>query len=137
MADPRAFLSYDYDHNQIPKTMFAGQCHQESPTPFTVTDWSSKTSLPQATWEAEIKKKIGQTNMLIVLVGKTMSTATGVNKEIVMAAEKDVPVFGVYVDGATSASPLPVGLPRSAVIVWTWAGVATMVNKCMKLGKNR
>ncbi|EEY41713.1 hypothetical protein VIJ_001665 [Vibrio cholerae RC27] len=40
--------------------------------------------------------------MLIVLSGKTMASATGVVKEIKMAKDQNVPVFGVYVDGANT-----------------------------------
>ncbi len=136
MADPRAFLSFDYDHNEKKKVLFAGQCSSQSPTPFTVSDWSSKSALPQAQWEAEIKKKIGWTNMLIVLVGRSMGTATGVAKEIVMAKDQDVPVFGVYVDGAGTGSTLPTGLPRNRTVSWTWTNVAAWVKQAMREGKN-
>ncbi len=136
MADPRAFLSFDFDHNQTQKTLFAGQCHSKSPTPFTVFDWSSKTSLPQAQWEALIKKKINQTNMLIVLVGRSMGTATGVVKEIAMAKAQNVPVFGVYVDGTGPSSTLPTGLQRNRTVSWTWDTVAAAVRQMMNEGKN-
>ena len=46
MADPRAFLSFDFDHNLTEKTLFAGQCRDKSPTPFVAADWSSKAALP-------------------------------------------------------------------------------------------
>lgn len=58
--------------------------------------------------------------MLIVLSGKTMASATGVAKEIAMAKEKNVPVFGVYVDGANTTSNVPSGLPRNRTIAWDW-----------------
>lgn len=136
MADPRAFLSFDFDHNQTQKTLFAGQCHSKSPTPFTVSDWSSKTSLPQRQWEALIEKKINRTNMLIVLVGKSMGTATGVAKEIAMAKAQDVPVFGVYVDGAGTSSTLPKGLQRNRTMAWSWPNIAAAVRQMMGEGKN-
>jgi CHASE2 domain-containing sensor protein len=136
MADLRAFVSFDFDHNENEKNLFAGQARTDSPTPFTVQDWSSKSSLPQATWEAEIKKKINRTNMCVVLVGTTMASATGVAKEITMAKEQDVPVFGVYVGGATSTSTLPAGLARSRTVAWKWDTVAEMVDQCMTEGKN-
>jgi hypothetical protein len=136
MADPRAFLSFDYDHNEKQKNLFAGQCKSESPTPFTVSDWSSKSALPQSLWEAEIKAKIGRTNMLIVLVGRSMATATGVVKEIAMANKQNVPVFGVYVDGGGGASTLPQGLSRNRTVTWTWPNVAARVRQAMKEGKN-
>lgn len=136
MAEPRAFVSFDFDHNEKEKNLFAGQAKSDSPTPFTVRDWSSKSRLPQATWEAEIRRKLARTNMCIVLVGRTASAA-GVAKEIAMAREQDVPVFGVYIDGATAVSRLPAGLARSRTVPWEWKRVAAMVNKCMTEGKNK
>lgn len=136
MADPRAFVSFDFDNNLTEKNLFAGQAKTDSPTPFTVHDWSSKTTLPQSQWEALIKKKMGSTNMCIVLVGKHMATATGVAKEIAMAKEKDVPVFGVYVGGAGTASTLPTGLQRNRTMAWRWKDIAAAVDQMMGEGKN-
>jgi hypothetical protein len=136
MADPRAFASFDFDNNANEKILFAGQAKSESPTPFTVEDWSSKSALPQAEWEALIKAKIAKTNMLIVLVGKYMASATGVAKEIAMAKAVNVPIFGVYVGGATESSTLPTGLQRNRTVVWKWATVAAAVDQMMTEGKN-
>lgn len=136
MALPRAFLSFDFDHDQTPKILFAGQATKDSPTPFAVADWSSKTALAQAEWERLIKAKINNSHMLIVLVGKHMSTATGVVKEIKMAKDQNVPCFGVYVNGAGATSTLPTGLSRGSVTTWTWPNVAALVDQCAKAGKN-
>jgi hypothetical protein len=65
-----------------------------------------------------------------------MATATGVAKEIAMANAQNVPIFGVYVDGATSNSKLPTGLGRNRVITWTWDGIAAAVTQVMSEGKN-
>jgi hypothetical protein len=129
-------VSFDFDHNQESKILFAGQADSKSPTPFTVEDWSSKTALPQAVWEQRIREKIARTNMLIVLVGRSMGGATGVAKEIAMAKALNVPVFGVYVDKASSASVLPAGLARNRVIQWTWPNVGAAIKQMMGEGKN-
>jgi len=134
--NPRAFLSFDFDHNAPSKLYFAGQCDEKSPTPFTVADWSSKTALPQAEWEAQIAEKISKCHLMIVLVGKSMGTATGVAKEIQFARDANVPYFGVYVDGAGSSSTLPSGLSRGSVVDWKWPDIADMIDQCMKIGKN-
>lgn len=136
MAEPRGFVSFDFDHNVTEKNLFAGQAKSDSPTPFTVEDWSSKSSLPQSEWEKIVKEKIGKTNMLIVLVGKFMASATGVAKEITMAKDKDVPIFGVYVGGANSQSNLPSGLNRARTVAWDWEMIAGRVDQCMTEGKN-
>lgn len=137
MSLPRAFLSFDFDHDLAAKNLFAGQAKTDSPTPFAVQDWSSKSPLPQAEWEKLIKEKIGKCDMLIVLVGTHMSTATGVVKEIKMAADLGVPTFGVYVNGAGTSSTLPAGLPRTAVVSWDWKKISDMIQKCIKAGKSR
>lgn len=136
MADPRAFVSFDFDHNETWRNLFCGQGKRDSPTPFVVQDWSSKQVLRQSDWKEQIKVKISKTNMLIVLVGKSMSSATGVVAEISMAKVCNVPLFGVYVDGATSGSRLPTGLARNRTVTWTWANVAMGIDQCMTEGKN-
>ncbi len=135
MADPRAFISFDFDHNENEKTLFVGQA-KNSRTPFSIEDWSSKSSLPQSQWEKIVKDKINKCNMLIVLVGKNMASATGVVKEIKLAKECNVPVFGVYVGGANTSSNLPEGLARNRTIVWEWDKIASAIDQVMKEGKN-
>jgi hypothetical protein len=137
MSDPRAFISFDFDHDETSKNLFVGQANSESPTPFTIADWSSKYALPQSTWEATVKAKINRCHLMIVLVGRYMGTATGVAKEIQFANEGDVPFFGVYVDGANSSSTLPTGLARNRTIAWTWPGIAKAIDQMMQEGKNR
>lgn len=136
MADPRAFISFDFDNNSTEKTLFAGQA-KNSRTPFDIQDWSSKSSLPQAEWEALIKDKINKCNMLIVLTGKKMATATGVVKEIKMAKNQNVPIFGVYVGGADTSSTLPDGLQRNRTIDWNWEEIASAIDQVMGEGKNK
>ena len=53
-------------------------------------------------------------------------------KEVRMAKDNDVPIFGVYVGGANTSSNLPDGLPRSRTIDWDWKKIASamyMLNK--------
>ena len=42
MANPRAFISFDFDHNESEKNLFIGQS-KNSNTPFSIEDWSSIT----------------------------------------------------------------------------------------------
>ena len=136
MADPRAFISFDFDHDKTEKTLFIGQS-KNSNTPFSIEDWSSKTDLPQDEWEKIIKEKINKCNMLIVLSGKTMASATGVVKEIKMAEDQDVPIFGVYVDSANNKSNLPTGLARNRTISWNWEEIAKAIDQMMTERKNK
>jgi hypothetical protein len=134
MADPRAFISFDFDHNESGKILFVGQ-GKNSKTPFSIQDWSAKSSLAQSTWEAIVKEKINKCNM--VLSGKTMASATGVDKEIAMAKDQNVPVFGVYVDGAGTSNNLPTGLQRNRTLAWNWDKIADAIDQMMTEGKNK
>jgi len=136
MADPRAFISFDFDHNEAEKNLFVGQS-KNSKTPFSIQDWSAKSSMPQSQWEAIVKAKINKSNMLIVLVGKTMASAAGVAKEIKMAKDQSAPVFGVYVGGADTSSNLPDGLARNRTIAWDWGKIASAIEQMMGEGKNK
>ncbi len=136
MIDSRSFISFDFDNNSTHKTLFVGQI-KNSRTPFSVQDWSSKVPLSQVTWERQLKEKIGKCHLMIVLVGKSMGSATGVAKEIKFAKEQNVPFFGVYVDGAGSHCTLPTGLARNRVIAWNWDRVADAVDQMMGEGKNK
>lgn len=136
MANPRAFISFDFDNNSLEKLLFVGQT-KNSKTPFDIEDWSSKTHLPQNEWEKIIHGKINKCNILIVLIGKNMSSATGVKKEIDFAIEHKVPVFGIYVGGADEKSNLPSNLPRNRVISWEWNKISSAIDQLMKEGKNQ
>jgi len=136
MADPRTFISFDYDNNSGDKLYFVGQA-KNSRTPFNISDWSNKESLTQSKWEEETEEKIKNCNLMIVLVGKSMSTAVGVKKEIAFAKKNNVPVFGVYVGGANTSSNLPDGLARNRTINWEWDLIASAIDQMMKEGKNK
>lgn len=136
MANPRAFLSFDFDHDSTSKILFAGQAVSDSPTTFTLEDWSSKASLPEAEWEKVIAAKVASCHLMIVLVGKNMASAYGVAAEIAMAKDKNVPIIGVYVNGADSSSTLPAGLQRNRTMVWNWQSIGSAIDQCMTEGKN-
>lgn len=136
MSKPRAFISFDFDNNKTIKDLFAGQA-KNSRTPFNIEDWSSKKHLPQGQWEKLILEKINRGNMLIALIGKDTHNAVGVEAEIGFAKENNVPVFGVYVDGASWWTTLPSNIDSSRVIRWDWEEIANRIDRCMKEGKNK
>lgn len=136
MVDPRAFISFDFDHNETEKNLFVGQS-KNSKTPFSIQDWSAKSPMLQSQWEAIVKEKVNKCNMLIVLVGNTMASATGVAKEIKMAKDQNIPIFGVYIDGANSSSNLPDGLQRNRTIKWEWNAIENAIKQMMLEGKNK
>ncbi len=137
IENPRAFISFDFDNDLNQKNLFAGQCSKKSPTTFSAQDWSSKEALPEKEWEKLIHEKIGRCHFMFVLVSPTSHRATGVAKEIAMAAAQKVPVAGVYIAGANAATPLPKGLSRDRTYAWEWKPIAEAVERMLKEAKNR
>ena len=39
MTQPRAFVSFDFDHDEVQKRLFAGQAARDSPTPESPRVW--------------------------------------------------------------------------------------------------
>ena len=60
----------------------------------------------------------------------------GVKKEIIMARQKNIPFFGVYVAGANQYSILPSGLEENRIISWNWDNIANAINQMLREGKN-
>ena len=82
MAEPRAFVSFDFDHDGTSRLLFVGQAKKDSPTPFTVEDWSSKYELPESKWEAEVKAKIGKCARFVAEQAVQLHGAMGVTEEL-------------------------------------------------------
>jgi hypothetical protein len=120
---PRAFISFDYDHDLNAKTLLVGQA-RNARTPFSIADHSARSSMPRRKWVEIVRSKMGLCDVVIVLVGQTMASARGVHREVALARELGKPLFGIYVNGAGGRSPLPKGLRRGDVVPWTWDGLA-------------
>ena len=52
MALPRAFLSFDFDHDLVPNTLLLVRPERIPPTPFAVQDWSSRRHFPRLSGNA-------------------------------------------------------------------------------------
>jgi MTH538 TIR-like domain (DUF1863) len=91
MAAKRAFISFDFDHDQDLRTLLAGQAKNPD-TPFQFEDWSSKEVIP-GKWREEIRRKIRATDFTIVICGEYTHTATGVKAELEITREEGKPYF--------------------------------------------
>jgi len=136
MAFPKAYVSFDIDHNNYEKIIFTGQV-KISKTPINIVDWSSKARFPQREWDKLVEAKIKKCNVLIVLVGAFKDTATISVKEIEFAKKNNVPVFGIYVGDANRSSILPLGLKRKRTLIYKLNKLDFAIEQVMKEGKNK
>src|SRR3954471_10706894 len=86
MAKKRAFISFDYDHDEGAKIMLAGQArHPDSP--FDFSDASVREHLT-GDWKEKVRRRMLNVDFVIVLCGAWTHTANGVAEELAIAREK-------------------------------------------------
>lgn len=91
---PRAFISFDYDHDEWLKHLFVWQI-KNSQTPFYFEDWSAKEPRPQKTWKDHCKEKMNKCDVVLVLCWEFTYNCSGVKAEIEIAHELDLPVIWI------------------------------------------
>lgn len=125
MAKKRAFISFDYDHDEGAKLMLAGQAKHPD-TPFDFTDGSVKDHLP-GDWREKVRRRMDNIDVVIVLCGQHTHTAPGVAAELTIAREKSKPYFllAAYSDKLCS-KPTSARLDDK-VYTWTWDNLKALI----------
>ena len=86
----RAFISFDYDHDERLKNLLVGQSRNKN-TPFTITDWSIKEASP--IWRSEARRRISRVELVIVICGYRTHQAVGVAHEVAIARDVGTPFY--------------------------------------------
>ena len=125
MAPKRAFISFDYDHDDDLRTMLAGQA-QHPDTPFEIRDRSVKEPLT-GDWKEKVRRRMDNVDLVIVICGQQTHTASGVAAELTIAQEKKKPYFLLHGrSGKTYTRPTSV-LATDKVYTWTWDNLKKLI----------
>ena len=81
MAMRRAFISFDYDHDEELRDALVGQA-KNSNSPFAIADWSVKEPF-EGNWRAKARDRIRRTDLTIIICGEYTHTAKGVAAELI------------------------------------------------------
>lgn len=125
VAKTRVFISFDYDNDARQKDLLVGQSRHPD-TNFQLADWSSKEHI-HGDWKAKIKDKLAYVDVICVLCGKNMGTATGVAHEVTIAQEIGKPYFflAAYKDGCSK----PANAKSSDKLYeWTWENLKNLIS---------
>lgn len=87
----RAFISFDYDNDEVAKIMLAGQA-KHADSPFEFKDNSVREHL-DGDWKEKVRRRMNNIDVVIVLCGKHTHTAKGVAAELTIAKEAKKPYF--------------------------------------------
>jgi len=124
MAAKRVFISFDYDNDRDPKILLVGQAKNPG-SPFEIADWSVKEHIDDD-WKAKVRTRMKSVDIVCVLCGKHMSTATGVNAEIRIAQElgKDYFLLAAYDSGCTKPTAAKTS---DKLYKWTWENLKKLI----------
>jgi hypothetical protein len=124
MAKTRVFISFDYDNDARQKDLLVGQSKHPD-TDFEFADWSSKEHLT-GDWKAKIKAKLAYVDVVCVLCGKNMPSATGVAHEVTIAQEIGKPYFllAAYQDDCLKPST---ARASDKLYKWTWENLKNLI----------
>ncbi len=125
MVKKRVFTSFDYDHDEILKILFVGQAKNED-SPFELADWSIKEPIT-GDWTKKARTRIKGVDLVIVICGEYTDKATGVNAELTIAQEEEIPYFLLNgYAGKTCRSP-KAAKSTDKIYRWTWKNLKILV----------
>lgn len=125
MARKRAFISFDYDHDEGAKIMLAGQArHPDSP--FDFTDASVKEHLA-GDWRDKVRRRIAHVDVVIVLCGEWTHSARGVAEELVIAREQRREYFLLAAHADKECRKPSSASASDKVYRWTWDNLKALV----------
>ncbi|MGH7581638.1 MAG: TIR domain-containing protein [Gemmatimonadales bacterium] len=125
MPIARAFIAFDFDHDEDLRNLLAGQAkHLDSP--FEIKDRSLKEPLT-GDWKEKVRRRMANVDVVIVLCGEFTYRATGVAAELTIAKEEMKPYFLLWGrNGKTCYKPSS-ALPSDTIYEWTWDNLKALI----------
>ena len=125
MAKKRAFISFDFDHDQDIKVLLAGQAKNPD-SPFDFTDASVKEHL-SGDWKEKVRRRMDNIDVVIVLCGQYTHLASGVAAELSIAQDKNKDYF--LLAGYSDKNCTKPGTARQddKVYRWTWDNLKALI----------
>jgi MTH538 TIR-like domain (DUF1863) len=125
MAAKRAFISFDFDHDEDLRHLLVGQAKNPD-TPFEIHDWSVK-QVMTGDWKEKVRTRIRQTDFTIVICGEHTHTASGVAAELSISIEEKKPYFLLWGRAdKTCTKPSSAGA-SDKMYKWTWDNLKSLI----------
>lgn len=125
MAKKRAFISFDYDHDEGAKIMLAGQA-KHGDSPFDFKDASLKEPLT-GDWKDKVRRRMDNIDVVVVLCGESTHTAKGVAAEVEIAQEKKKEYFLLAAYSDKNCTRPTSALSTDNMYEWTWPNLKTLI----------
>lgn len=125
MAAKRAFISFDFDHDEDLRNLLVGQARNPD-TPFEINNWSVKEPMT-GDWREKVRTRIRITDLTIVICGQSTHTATGVAAELSITREERKPYFLLWGHADKTCTKPTSADASDKVYKWTWDNLKALI----------
>ena len=122
----RVFLSFEFDKDNDLHRNFYAKAKKHSKHEIIDTSLNDPYH-PDELWLNKARKKIKQSDIVIVMLGDDTHNAPGVEKEVNETHQQKKPIFQIRPKGRTSAEVKGAG----EVIKWDWKQINAMITKLL------
>lgn len=121
----RVFISFDYDNDKdLPGNLRAQAARPDSP--FSIIDQSLQESVDEK-WREEVRKRIRNSDLVIVMCGEHTDQASGVTAELTITREEDKPYFLLKGRMKRTCKPPKSALRTDKMHQGTWANLVRLI----------
>ena len=127
MTMKRAFISFDFDHDEELRDALIGQAKLRQ-SPFNIGDWSVNEPL-DGNWKVKVRDRIRRTDLTIVICGEHTNTAQGVAAELTITREENKPYFLLRGRPQKKCTKPAMALKSDKVHTWTWDNLKLLIGR--------
>lgn len=125
MTKKRAFISFDFDHDEDLRNLLVGQARNPD-TPFDLADWSVKDAM-SGNWRDKVRTRIRSCDVVIVICGEYTYNAMGVSAEVNIAREENIPYFLLWGRSGKNCTKPTATLGTDKIYKWTWDNLKALI----------
>ena len=125
MAVKRAFISFDFDHDEELRDALVGQVKNPD-SPFSIADWSVHEPF-DSNWRQRVRDRIRRTDLTIVICGEHTDTARGVAAEVSITREEGNPYFLLWGRPNGRCRKPGMTLGSDQIYGWTWDNLRKLI----------
>lgn len=126
MAKKKVFVSFDFDNDATLKMLLVNQSKHPD-APFDIYDSSVKAHL-DGDWEAKVRIKIKNADVVCVLCGENTHTAKGVAIELKIAKEVNDEYFLLRGYKEKTCTKPTSALSSDKMYDWTWENLKNLIH---------
>lgn len=125
MAMKRAFISFNFDHDEKLRNALIGQSKLPD-SPFSIADWSVHEPFENK-WRQKVRARIRRTHLTIVICGEHTHDARGVSAELTITREEGKPYFLLKGRPRKTCTKPRTDLRTDKIHNWTWGNLKKLI----------